>query len=102
MIGRSIVLMNEPLTPNAATALIRSILTEGQVAFSQHAIDELTKDGLTTVDAVNVMRAGAVKQAADYIKQSWRYRVETARMAVVVAFRSEDELVVVTAWRAKR
>jgi hypothetical protein len=94
--------MNEPLAPNAATALIRSILQTGHVAFSQHAMDELAKDGLTSVDAVNVMRAGAVKQPADYIKQTWRYRVETSRIAVVVAFRSETELVVVTAWRAKR
>lgn len=32
---------------------------------------------------------------------SWRYRVRTARMAVIVAFRSETALRVVTAWRFK-
>jgi len=94
--------VTEPLSPDAATALIHSILIGGQVAFSRHATEELLKDGLTTVDAVNVMRAGRVKIPADLVKQTWRYRVETPRIAVVVAFRSEDELVVVTAWRAKR
>ena len=94
--------MKEPLSPDAATALIRSILQGGQVAFSRHAIEELLKDGLTTVDCVNVMRAGRVKMPADLTNQTWRYRVETPRITVVVAFRSEEELVVVTAWRAKR
>jgi len=94
--------VNEPLSPDAATALIRSILHKGQIAFSRHAIEELLKDHLTTVDCVNVMRAGRVKLPADLTKQTWRYRVETPRIAVIVAFRSEEELVVVTAWRAKR
>ena len=94
--------MKEPLSPDAATALIRSILRGGQVAISQHATEELLKDDLTSVDCANVMRAGCVSEPADLIKQTWRYRVHTARITVVVAFRSDDELVVVTAWRAKR
>lgn len=94
--------MKEPLSPDAATALIKAIIREGQVAFSQHATDEMRADDLTTVDCVNVLRAGAVKQAADFEKESWRYRVETTKICVVVAFRSESELVIVTTWRNKR
>lgn len=58
-------------------------------------------DELTTLDCENVLRGGVVRPA-EYSSGSWRYRVETARMTVVVAFRSEHELVVVTAWREER
>lgn len=49
----------------------------------------------------NILRAGVV-QPPDFEKGTWRYRVQTNRMAVVVAFRSSQELVVVTAWREKK
>jgi len=93
--------MNEPLSPDAATALIKKILQEGSVAHSQHAIDELLKDGMTTIDSTNVMRAGRVKVPGELHRHEWRYRIETSRMAVVVVFRSEVELRVVTAWRVR-
>jgi adenosylcobinamide amidohydrolase len=54
--------MQEPLEPAAARALIRTILEAGTVAFSGHALEELGKDDLTTVDAVNVLRGGVVSQ----------------------------------------
>jgi hypothetical protein len=90
--------VREPLGPAAAKALIRAILETGMVAFSQHALDELVKDDLTTVDAVNALRGGGVSPG-ELERGTWRYRVRTARLVVVVAFRSETELVVVTAWR---
>jgi hypothetical protein len=56
---------------------------------------------MSTVDAVNVLRGGVVRPG-EYEKSTRRYRVQTGRMTVVVAFRSKDELVVVTAWRGTR
>jgi hypothetical protein len=53
------------------------------------------------VDAVNVLRGGVVEPAEEE-RGTWRYRVRTANMTVVVAFRSKLDLVVVTAWRNKR
>ena len=94
--------MTEPLSSDVATKLIHTIIREGSVTFSAHALKELGDDQLTTVDAVNVMRAGAVTERPDLIAHTWRYRIHTQRICVVVAFRSEQELVVVTAWRAKR
>ncbi len=90
----------EPLEPGAAKRLIRKIIELGTVTFSKHALDEMAKDDLTTVDCVNVLRGGVV-QPGELERGSWRYRVTTARMCVVVAFRSEEELVVVTAWRTE-
>lgn len=86
------------LEPSKARDVIREILQTGSVVWSHHAEVELAKDSMTTVDAVNVLRGGTVRQP-EYENGSWRYRVETQRMAVVVALDSETELCVVTAWR---
>ena len=61
---------------------------------------EMAKNDLTTIDVTNMLRGGVV-DAAEFENGSWRYRVRTSKMAVVVAFRSESELRVVTAWRFK-
>ena len=61
---------------------------------------EMAKNDLTTIDVTNMLRGGVV-YAAEFENGSWRYRVRTSKMAVVVAFRSESELRVVTAWRFK-
>ena len=53
---------------------------------------------MTTPDCANVLRAGVVEEP-EFERGSWRYRVRTQRMYVVVAFRSENELSIVTAWR---
>ena len=91
-------MLTEPLDPARAKALIRKILEAGTVSFSSHALDELAADALTTVDCVNVLRGGIV-EPAERERDSWRYRVRTGRISVVVTFRSETALVVVTAWR---
>lgn len=47
---------------------------------------------------MNVLRAGVV-YPPELENGTWRYRVRGGRINVVVAFRSEDTLVVITAWR---
>ncbi|HSO34725.1 MAG TPA: DUF4258 domain-containing protein [Labilithrix sp.] len=90
----------EPLSPPEARRLIRDIIENGSVSFSKHAEEELAKDNLTMVDATNVLRGGVV-DPGELENGTWRYRVRTVRIAVIVAFRSETELRVVTAWRFK-
>lgn len=93
---------DEPLSPTEAKRLIRQCLTAGgRVDFSGHALDELQKDQMTTGDCLNVLRGGVV-EPAEWERGSWRYRVRTARMCVVVSFVSETRLRVVTAWRMRR
>lgn len=94
--------MTEPLAPDDATRLIKKLVREDAVSFSIHAGQEMLKDGLTTVDCANVLRAGVVNEPADFERGTWRYRVHTNRLCVVVAFRSEAELRIVTAWRKRR
>ncbi len=68
------------------------------MSFSKHALEEMANDDLTTVDCINVLRGGVV-EPPEFERGSWRYRVRTARICVVVVFRSETALAVVTAWR---
>lgn len=90
-----------PLGTTAAKRLIRHIIEAGTVRFSGHALAEMARDELTAVDCVNVLRGGVV-EPPELERGTWRYRVKTNRICVVVAFRSEHELVVVTAWRIQR
>lgn len=80
--------------------VIERILANGSVIFSKHAKVEMAKDGLTAPDIVNVLRGG-VSEPWEFEGGSYRYRMTTKRMCVVVAIRSEAELIVVTAWRFK-
>jgi Domain of unknown function (DUF4258) len=88
----------EPLDPTRARQLIRHLIASGEVSFSKHALEEMAKDHLTTVDCTNVLRGGVV-ESPELERGTWRYRVRTNRIYVVVVFRSETRLVVVTAWR---
>ena len=91
-------MLKEPLRAIEAERLIRKIIVEGNYVLSKHAKEELAKDDLDQVDCVNVLRSGWCGEP-ELVNDSWRYRVSTDRMCVVVAFRSESELIVVTAWR---
>jgi hypothetical protein len=96
------MVLTEPLSRDGATNLIHAIARDGYVAWTGHARREMAADGLSTLDCQNVMRCGAVTEPADLEKGSWRYRIHTQRMCVVVVFRSETELAVVTVWRKKQ
>ncbi len=96
------MLDDEPLRPPAAKKLMREIMEEGEVTFTDpHAYDELAKDGLETTDALNVLRAGIVDEA-QFENGAWRYRVHTPRICVVVEFQTRKKFVVITAWRIRR
>ena len=82
-------------------------------AAGSHAREEMEKDKLTDLDAVNVLRGGVVREP-EWENGSWRYRVDTQRMAFVISFDPEPdrvptddkelgevELVVVTGWRVR-
>lgn len=97
----STVDVSEALGANAARKLLSAIRTGGRIAFSRHAREEMEKDDLTEVDITNVLRGGRITEPAEPGKSGWTYRVHTRLLCVVVTFRSDTELVVVTAWRKK-
>ena len=95
-------MLQHPLRNDDAKRLISTILKSGaEVSFTGHAFEEMEKDDLTIADVLNVLRGGIV-EFAEEVDRSWRYRVRTQRMTVVVAFRSEHSLRVITAWRKSR
>lgn len=91
----------EPLRPPEIRKLIRQILGRGIVTYSQpHAEERMKERGISRVDCVNVLRGGFAAEG-EYENGSWRYRVRTAKICVVIRFESESMLEVVTAWREK-
>ena len=93
--------LDEPFDPPESKKRIKEILETGVVAPSSHALWEMEKDDLTMVDCINVLRGGWV-EPAEWENGSWRYRVRTVRIGVVISFRSETKLAIVTAWRETR
>jgi hypothetical protein len=91
---------DDPLSPTEAKRRLLDILEEGAMRVSGHARRELANDTMTVQDVENILRGGTV-EPPEWENGSWRYRVRTARMVAVVAFESEAELVVVTAWRLR-
>lgn len=92
------------LTQNEARKLVAKIARDGSVVPSKHALlemaaDPLGKFGMT--DVYNVLRLGRLMEPCELVNGSWRYRLHTDRFCVVVAFRSETALVIVTTWRKK-
>ena len=82
-----------PLKATDVRKLIRRLLDEGKFVppgARSHARREMEKDGLTDVDAVNVLRGGMVREG-EFENGSWRHRVETQRMVFVVTFDPEPE-----------
>ena len=97
----AVIDFEQALDRTTAKKLIQGIVDDGSVVYSNHALEEMQKDRLTTVDVVNVLRGGVV-DPAERENGSWRYRVRTQKMYVVVVIRSETELKVVTAWKEKK
>jgi hypothetical protein len=103
-----------PLKATDARKLLRRLLDEGKFVSpgaKTHARKEMEKDGLTDIDAVNVLRGGIVREA-EWENGSWRHRVETMKIVFVATFDPEPEgmpgdeedlgeleLIVVTGWR---
>jgi len=87
-----------PLSPGDVRAIVLGVLQYGQVSFSRHAREEMENDDLHTTDCVNVLRGG-VYEPPELIGGTWRYRVSTQRICVVIAIPAQDRVRVVTAWR---
>lgn len=87
------------LRPTEARALIRAILDDGIVLIDpNHCVPRMEERGFTDVDVHNILRAGVVRDP-EWENGEWRYRIETPRMGIVIAFEAEDSLVVITVLR---
>ena len=96
--------MKEPFHRNEAKKRIQALLHKPDrvITLTRHAEEELANDELTTVDAEKALLAGRILEEPELVNGTWRYRVHTERMVVVVAFVSESKLKIITAWRKKK
>jgi hypothetical protein len=88
-----------------AKKLIAEILATKPVnflSFSGHCRKELQNDALTTGDFVNVLHGGRIIHDPEFVTGTWRYRVVTPNIVVVIAFAEGPRIRGVTAWRVKR
>ena len=89
-----------PLEPAQAKQLVRHVVQHESVSFSKHALKEMAKDDMHSADCLNVLRGG-VYEAPELIDGTWRYRVSTRQICVVISIPDQDRVRVVTAWRFK-
>ena len=95
-------MLKEPLAADEAKRLIVKAIDSDRVDFKQaHAREEMTDDDLSIRDVLRVLRGGVV-EPGELRRSTWRYRVRTSWAYAVVTFRTEEHVVVVTAWRMKR
>jgi len=97
----------EKMNRNESRKLVRKIMTlmPQNVLFSKHALAELENDDLTTTDALNILKSSDSKIIDDgeFEHGSYRYRLETGNIVVVICFSSNGEhLIVVTAWDKRK
>lgn len=92
----------EPLSNDDAKRLAASVVRAGGVVdIVRHARQAMLADGLAAVDVHRALLSGFVEFSEQHESGQWRYRFRSGQVFVVVAFRSEQVLVVVTVWRKK-
>lgn len=69
------------------------------VSYSKHGQGQMKARGLIAGDVFNVLMAGKIEGDPEFVNESWRYRVATKNITVVVAFRKPNHVTVITAWR---
>lgn len=69
------------------------------LSFSTHALNKIDERGLITEDCINALKYRVWIAPAEFENGSYRYRISTHKLCVVIAFVSVSEIRVVTAWR---
>lgn len=91
-------LEGEPVSSARVRALCQSIIKLGSVSFGPHARKRMGERGISETTVKNVLRAGFADEG-ELEHGTYRYPVKTPEYCVIVAFRSEHSLVVVSVWR---
>lgn len=92
---------------NKARKMVARIAQMGpeRAEFSHHARIEMAKDGLLEADIREVLKSplAQIWSEGEYERGSFRYRLETRFIMVVISFTSSGEdLVVVTVWNKQK
>ncbi len=69
------------------------------ISYSKHGLEQMRERNLRTGDVFNVLKAGKIYADSEIEHGSWRYRVQTKMITVVIAFVRPNHVKVITAWR---
>lgn len=90
------------LDPNQARKWLSEILNSGGirvVKFSKHCREEMHNDSLIPIDVYNVLKFGQIHSYPEFENGSYRYRVETQKVVVVIIFQEPNWVHCITTWR---
>lgn len=93
------------LDKNKARKLSLELCKKSKIIFSKHSLKELINDDLDRMDAINVIMSPSAKiiKSPEFENGSWRYRVETNKICVVITFTEKPSgIIVVTVFRIER
>ncbi|HZQ46870.1 MAG TPA: DUF4258 domain-containing protein [Verrucomicrobiae bacterium] len=101
--------MNKRPSRQDAQGLLRRCLDHGIVESHPHCLRALKDDGLDLIDALPILRTGIIYDEPEFDVrfQHWRYKVEGnapngAWMVIVFTFRTNDEILLITAYFKER
>lgn len=72
---------------------------QGNFVYTRHAKLQMTARNIANGDVKNVLMRGRICGTPELVNETWRYKVETKKFTVIVAFRSPKTVVIVTTWR---
>lgn len=90
------------LNPNQARKwLTEALHSSGTriVRITAHCFEEMQEDSLTEFEIYGVLKHGRIYNYPELEKGTYRYRVETSKIVVIVAFHEPNWVRCVTAWR---
>ncbi len=89
------------LNPLQARKLLSEILNAGagNIYISRHGYKQIKSRDLELGDIFNVLKVGQIHSSPEFCNGSWRYRVQTRKITVVIAFMGLGLVAMVTAWR---
>lgn len=98
----SMIDITSKLNKNQARKFLSELLRKSgvsKISLSTHCREELKNDNLTTVDLLNVLKAGFIKMDPEFENENYRYKVETDKIVVVISFVNKESIRCITAWR---
>ncbi len=93
--------LESKLEKGQARKILSEILNFGPnyLSFTKHAREKMKERNLKSGDILSVLKAGNILNNPEFENGSWRYSVETSKITVVFAFRTPNQIIVVTSWR---
>ena len=91
----------EHLSKVQARRCVHDLLDAGQpVVVTKHVLVRMAERDVSMPDVLSTLRGGVYEEAEwDPERNTWKHRVWTRRFEVEIAIESEDEVLLVTAWR---